>query len=355
MRNSLRSTAARCTLQPASDLLIRVTLHLPNRHRAEFLVAQTIEQLPKLFSHLSGKLRGRFLADDLTQTDHSSAIIILHIAATFLPALVAHQVDCLMACDDHQQTPKVVPISQLGETTCCKTTTKTLKSAESYIFFIGGPANPGGQPLAHRSVRVVGSISPRVPAPQIDRRGENPRSNASPNRRNPSAQPPVQSIPQSAGDNKGHYSRLGWGPLRGWQTDLPGPRRKAYFQSNLSAFRHTGGQNPVACVGCQRRTGMMLLKHHRVSLVANENRAALPFLGAKWIGDRAGVPPLGGIATEIPPKGGTPAAVLRRSHLRPEEPNRADQRHKLAPAAAAAARVWPAAVPHPNQECALEA
>ena len=56
---------------------------------------------------------------------------------------------------------------------------------------------------------------------------------------------------------------------------------------------------------------------------------------------------------EIPPKGGTPAAVLRRSHPRPEEPNRADQRHKLVPAAAAAARVWPAAVPHPNQEWRL--
>ena len=47
---------------------------------------------------------------------------------------------------------------------------------------------------------------------------------------------------------------------------------------------------------------------------------ALPVLGAKWTGNRAGVPPLGGIAAEIPPKGGTPATVLRRSHLIPEEP-----------------------------------
>ena len=47
---------------------------------------------------------------------------------------------------------------------------------------------------------------------------------------------------------------------------------------------------------------------------------ALPVLGANWTGDRAGVPPLGGIDPEMPPKGGTPAAVLPRSHLKPEEP-----------------------------------
>ena len=45
--------------------------------------------------------------------------------------------------------------------------------------------------------------------------------------------------------------------------------------------------------------------------------SALPVLGARWPGDRAGVPPLGG---PPPPKGGSPAAVLRRSHLKPEEP-----------------------------------
>ena len=51
---------------------------------------------------------------------------------------------------------------------------------------------------------------------------------------------------------------------------------------------------------------------------------ALPVLGANWTGDRAGVPPLGGIDPEMPPKGGTPAAVLPRSHLKPEEPKKYD-------------------------------
>jgi len=52
-----------------------------------------------------------------------------------------------------------------------------------------------------------------------------------------------------------------------------------------------------------------------------KKKGVLPVLGANWTGDRAGVPPLGGIDTKMPPTigtwcpGGTPAAVL---HLKPE-------------------------------------
>ena len=64
MRRSLRSTVDATHAQPRGDLGVGLALHLPDRHRAQRLIPQAVEQAPALVGHQGGELGGGLLAEE---------------------------------------------------------------------------------------------------------------------------------------------------------------------------------------------------------------------------------------------------------------------------------------------------
>ena len=136
------------TTELGGDFLIGATLQLPQRNRAQLVVAQEFQQPPILFRHLDGELGRRLLADHFVQAyllfagcrSAPCCLVLDCPAAALLPPFIALQMDGFASRDRDQEPPEVIPIGKLRELAAAGAVAEAGEGTESHILFVGGAA-----------------------------------------------------------------------------------------------------------------------------------------------------------------------------------------------------------------------
>ena len=139
MRFSLRSTVDVDAAQPRGDRGVGLAFHLPDRHRAQGLIPQAVEQSPALVGHQGGELGGRLRTQD--QLEVQLGLLPGRPspgAAPGLAGLAARQVDGLAHGEDEQELPEVVAPLELGELAAFGAAVEAVEGGQGDVLLVGG-------------------------------------------------------------------------------------------------------------------------------------------------------------------------------------------------------------------------